>query len=187
VNVHTCSNCNCPKCLVQRAGQNNPAVQQALAEAWAPDHQAWGIPAAEEYSIGGTQYLDWYEDDYPLQQRAYDISAQSSYRGVDSYQRRADAPILGVIPRRLPASPIEWFTVGLAGTIILAIIGTVAWIAWSVIQAVEHFGDFVSAHATQIFSGVLTIAVLAALVALCSGGGGGKGKGFSGVFHGRMH
>lgn len=190
--MHTCDHCNCPKCLVQRAGRGNPAVQAALQQAWADETSAWGLPSTD----GHRQYLAEYADEeYPADfygagnvpmQRAYNDPANPLNYGVDRYPRRAKAPILGLIPRRKPASPIEWFTVGMLGAIVLSIIGVIAWIGYQIKLMFDDTGAYLAAHGTQIFSGIVVIAALWALVALCSGGGGG-GKGFSGTFTGRMH
>lgn len=188
---HTCTNCNCPKCLLLRAGQNNPEVMQALANAWAPEHDAWGIAAAEEYPINvyddrGSREFDWMNGNLP-QQRAYNDPANPLNYGVDQYPRRAKAPILGIIPRRRPQDALEWFIVGMAGTVALSIIGVVFWIIYQIKLLAEDTGAYLTAHATQIFSGIVTLAAIALLASLCKGTGGGSGRNFSGNFTGRMH
>jgi hypothetical protein len=182
MHIQTCDNCNCPKCLVQRAGQTNPAVQQALADAWVPEHQGWGLtnpPAV----YGG---VDEYEPgDYtlPAQRFHNDDLDLSRYTTHSRLERRT---VLGILPQRKPADAFEWFMFGGVTAVVLALISLVVWMVWLAYEAVTNFGNFMAAHATQVISGTLTVGVVILLCLLCTRGGGG-GKSFSGTFQGRMH
>lgn len=190
--IHTCDHCNCPKCLLQRAGRDNPAVQAALQEAWTDETAAWGIPP----NVGGAQYLTEYAEEYPAPfyaggnmpvQRAYNDPANPLNYGTDRFPRLYKGPILGVIPRRKPADALEWAIVIFAGTIVSAIVGTVIWIGYQVKLMVDNTGAYLSAHGTQIITAIVVIGIIGLLAAMVSSGGGGKGRSFSGEFTGRMH